>query len=65
MPCVSVVVGLLIAAVGTAWALQGLNILGGSVMSGQTIFAMLGPIVALAGLALVTISLACRHVPNA
>jgi hypothetical protein len=34
------------------WTLQGLGVLGGSVMSGVTLWAVIGPVVALAGLAL-------------
>jgi hypothetical protein len=34
------------------WALQGLNVMGGSAMSGVTIWAIVGPIVAVIGLVL-------------
>ena len=47
------ILGVLAVAVGVVWTLQGLNILGGSVMSGSTMWAIIGPIVAIAGLALV------------
>lgn len=43
-------VGALIALVGAVWTLQGLNILGGSAMSGVTLWAVIGPIVFLVGL---------------
>ena len=42
--------GLLIAAMGVLWTLQGLGYVGGSVMSGVTFWAVVGPIVALIGL---------------
>ena len=45
--------GLLLVAMGLVWMLQGLGVIGGSAMSGQTLWAVIGPIVALAGLALV------------
>jgi hypothetical protein len=50
---VLIVVGLLLVAMGLVWMLQGLGVIGGSAMSGHTLWAVVGPIVALAGLALV------------
>ena len=47
------VVGALLIAVGAVWTLQGLGYLPGSVMTGVTLWAIIGPIVALAGLLLV------------
>jgi hypothetical protein len=44
--------GVLITVMGVLWTLQGLGYVGGSVMSGVTFWAVVGPIVALAGLAL-------------
>jgi cytochrome c oxidase assembly factor CtaG len=49
---VSVVIGVLLVLAGTVWALQGLDVLGGSAMSGNRMWAIIGPIVALAGLVL-------------
>ena len=46
------ILGVLLIAVGAVWTLQGLGYLPGSVMSGVTIWAIIGPIVALAGLLL-------------
>jgi hypothetical protein len=37
---------------GAVWTLQGLDVLGGSAMSGVTLWAIVGPIVAVAGLVL-------------
>ena len=45
-------VGVLLLLVGVLWTLQGLDVVGGSGMSGKTIWAVIGPIVALVGLAL-------------
>ena len=46
--------GVLLALMGVIFTLQGLNILkGSSVMSGKPLWAIVGPIVALAGLALI------------
>jgi hypothetical protein len=39
--------------IGLVWAGQGLNLIGGSFMTGQTRWLVIGVIVALAGLALV------------
>jgi hypothetical protein len=50
---VLIVVGLLLVAMGLVWMLQGLGVIGGSAMSGHTLWAVVGPIVAIAGLALV------------
>jgi hypothetical protein len=50
-------VGALVAIVGIIWTLQGLGVVGGSVMSGKTLWAVLGPLVAVAGLAMVVASL--------
>ena len=52
--------GLLAVVLGTLWTLQGLDLLGGSVMSGVTIWAIIGPIVAVAGLALIVIGVRKR-----
>ena len=47
--------GILLVLVGGLWTLQGLGVVGGSVMSGVTLWAIIGPIVALAGLGLALI----------
>ena len=49
---VAVAVGVLLVLVGALWTLQGLDYIGGSVMSGVTLWAIIGPIVAIAGIAL-------------
>lgn len=45
--------GLVVVLVGLIWTAQGLGWLGGSPMTGNTLWAVLGPVLALAGLALV------------
>jgi hypothetical protein len=47
-----VVLGVILVLVGALWTLQGLGVMGGSVMSGVTLWAVLGPVVAVAGLVL-------------
>ena len=44
--------GALMIVVGGIWTLQGVGVLPGSVMSGVALWAIVGPIVALAGVAL-------------
>ena len=44
--------GVVLAVIGVIFTLQGVGILGGSVMSGVTFWAVAGPIIALAGLGL-------------
>jgi hypothetical protein len=48
-----IVIGALVVLVGTVWTLQGLNVMGGSAMSGKTLWAVIGPIVGVVGLALI------------
>ena len=55
MRWVGLIIGVLAVLVGAVWTLQGLNILGGSVMSGRTIFAVIGPIIGIVGLVLVVV----------
>jgi hypothetical protein len=50
-------VGALVVIVGVIWTLQGLGVVGGSVMTGKTLWAVVGPLVAVAGLAMVVASL--------
>ena len=47
--------GALLVVVGAVWTLQGLGYLGGSVMSGVTFWAVVGPVVALLGLLLAVV----------
>jgi hypothetical protein len=48
--------GLLITVAGVIFTLQGVGVIGGSFMSGTTTWAVAGPIIALAGLALVILA---------
>ncbi|MEV1247219.1 hypothetical protein ACIBO2_21480 [Nonomuraea sp. NPDC050022] len=43
------VLGVLLVLMGALWTLQGLGIVGGSVMSGVTLWAIIGPIVLIVG----------------
>lgn len=53
--------GLLAVVFGAVWTFQGLGYLGGSVMTGKTIWAVIGPIVALGGLVAVVLGLRARR----
>ena len=56
--------GALVAVVGIIWTRQGLGVLGGSVMTGTTLWAVVGPLVAVAGLAMVAAGLRQRRSPR-
>jgi hypothetical protein len=47
-----VVIGALATVAGAVWTLQGLDLLGGSPMSGNRIWAVVGPVVAVGGVVL-------------
>jgi hypothetical protein len=50
---VRLVIGIVLLLVGGVWFFQGIDVLGGSGMSGETFWAVAGAIVALLGLRLV------------
>ncbi|MGO4690140.1 hypothetical protein [Glaciibacter sp. 2TAF33] len=52
--------GVILSCAGLVWTLQGFNVLRGSVMSGSSMWATIGPIVLLVGLVLVAIAIARR-----
>jgi hypothetical protein len=52
--------GALIVLVGAIFTLQGLGAIGGSAMSGDTFWAVAGPVIALVGLAMAAIGLRRR-----
>jgi hypothetical protein len=54
-------VGAAAALAGLVWTLQGLGYVGGSFMSGATVWAIIGPVVALAGLVLIIIASRSRR----
>jgi hypothetical protein len=47
-----VLVGTVATVAGIVFALQGFNVIGGSAMSGHSLWAVLGPVIAVVGLAL-------------
>ena len=50
-------IGFLLTLAGVIFTQQGVGVLGGSVMSGVTFWAVAGPLIALAGLALAALGL--------
>jgi hypothetical protein len=58
---VLVAVGVLLVLVGGIWTLQGLGYIGGSAMTGVTLWAVVGPVVAVVGLALAIAGLRGRQ----
>lgn len=47
------ILGILLVLSGATWTLQGIGVLGGSSMTGETMWAIIGPIVTIVGLALI------------
>ncbi|HXW46715.1 MAG TPA: hypothetical protein VEL03_18135 [Streptosporangiaceae bacterium] len=56
-----VVLGALVTVAGAVFALQGFGVLSGSVMSGSNFWAAAGPVIALAGLVMLTAGLRRRR----
>jgi hypothetical protein len=52
--------GILLIFLGALWTLQGMDVLSGSKMSGASIWSVVGPIVALAGLILIVLGVRRR-----
>lgn len=48
--------GVLLTVAGVIWALQGFGVIGGSFMSGDSVWAIIGPVVAVIGVILVAIA---------
>ena len=59
-----VMLGALIGIAGIVWTLQGLGYVTGSFMTGATLWAVIGPVTALAGLVLMAFGLLRRRVPG-
>jgi hypothetical protein len=56
--------GSLITVAGVVFALQGLGYIGGSAMTGVTFWAVAGPIIALAGIAIAAVGMRLRRSPR-
>jgi len=60
---VLVAIGAVLVLLGATWTLQGLDVIGGSVMSGVTLWAVIGPIVVVAGLVTALLGVRKRSAP--
>jgi hypothetical protein len=58
------ILGGLAILTGAVWTLQGLDVLGGSAMSGNSVWAVIGPIVAVVGVILLVVGLRRRPTPR-
>ena len=54
---VLMVIGALVAVTGAVWTLQGFGYISGSFMTGATLWAVIGPVVLVAGLVIVALGL--------
>ena len=52
--------GLLALVLGALWTAQGLDLVDDSIMSGVTVFAVIGPVVAVTGVALMVLGVRIR-----
>ena len=57
-----VAIGAIVTLLGIIFALQGFDVIGGSGMSGKTLWAILGPIIAIVGV--VVVVRAVRQAPT-
>lgn len=58
---VAIALGLVLLAMGVVFTLQGLGYLAGSAMTGVTMWAIVGPIIAVVGIALVVVGVRARR----
>lgn len=56
----TIALGTVLVVIGAVFTFQGLGYLGGSAMTGVTLWAIVGPVVALVGLALIARSVRTR-----
>ena len=54
---VLITIGAIVAVMGLVFMFQGLGVIGGSAMTGSTLWAILGPIIALVGIVLVVVGM--------
>ncbi|MEU1586766.1 hypothetical protein [Micromonospora sp. NPDC005710] len=57
----SLTLGLLAVVIGAVWTVQGLGYVSGSVMTDEKIWAVIGPLVTLAGLVVLWLGLRSRR----
>ena len=54
---VLITIGVIVAVLGAVFTFQGLGFIGGSAMTGSTLWTVLGPIIAVVGIVLVVVGL--------
>jgi energy-coupling factor transporter transmembrane protein EcfT len=52
---VLITIGIVVTLLGLLFTLQGLGVVGGSAMTGSTLWAVLGPIIAIVGIAVLVL----------
>lgn len=57
----TLVLGGVMVVAGLLWTLQGLGYVSGSPMTGVALWAVIGPVVALIGVALMVVGMRTRH----
>ena len=60
---VLITIGVIVAVLGAVFMFQGLGFIGGSAMTGSTLWAVLGPIIAVVGIVLVVLGLRKGRTP--
>ena len=60
---VLITIGIVVALLGLLFTLQGLGVVGGSAMTGSTLWAVLGPIIAIVGIAVLVLGLRKGRTP--
>jgi hypothetical protein len=61
MKNVLVPLGMVLVLIGAVWTLQGFDVWSGSSMSGKTLWAVVGPVVALLGLGAIGVGIRARR----
>jgi len=64
MRWVELIVGAIMSLMGLVWLLQGVNVLPGSSMSGQSFWAIVGLVLLVAGMALLYLGVRRRQVTS-
>lgn len=59
------VIGIILAAIGLVWTLQGTDVLGGSAMSGSSFWGIVGVVLLVVGLVLLVIGIVRRRARRA
>ncbi len=61
MRIAGIVIGIVLALLGLLWILQGSNVIGGSMMSGQSQWLYIGIVVLIAGIVVAVVAQRRKH----